>query len=177
MKVFRKILYVLVLIIVALTVFIVVCAYNPGLTKKLQGILYKGKTVEISNIQDPTASKEASGGNVVSENTAVKEEYRMRSLEELGISEDQMITDIDSYYQNCHDQILEKGVGEYSFENIIATEALVREIYGKYSNKEYVEGYMDEVLSEIGAGAYEMNLLVEELTGKHYRLTHQVVLN
>ena len=177
MKVVRKILYVIAGILVLLTIFIAVCAYTPGLTKKLQGIIYKGKTVEVSNIPDTAASGDAAKGNTVSADSVQQEEYKMRSIEELGISEEDMIKDIDAYYQNCHDQIVERGLGEYAFDNVIATEQLVQDIYAKYSNKEYVEGFMNAALSETGAGSYDMNLLVEELEGKHYRLTHQVVLN
>ena len=36
---------------------------------------------------------------------------------------------------------------------------------------------MKQTVNEIGGGSYEMNLLVEELVGKHYRLTHQIVIN
>lgn len=177
MKVFRKILYVLAGIFVLLTVFIIICAYNPGLTEKLQGVIYKGKTVEVSKINDMAASGEASDPNAISENSVAQTEQRMRSLEELGVSEDALINDLEAYYQNCHDQIVQRGAGDYAFENFIATETLVQEIYSKYSNKEYVEGYMDQALADIGAASYHMNLLVEELTDKHYRLTHQVVIN
>lgn len=176
MKVFRKILYVLAGILVLTTIFIGICAYNPGLTKKLQGIIFKGKTVEVSNIPDMAAGVNEDG-TVISENTVVQEEYRMRSIEELGISEEDLISDIDAYYSNCHDQIVERGLGDYSFENFIASEELLREIYSKYSNREYVDGYMNATLAETGAASYDMNLVVEELTDKHYRLTHQVVLN
>ena len=172
MKVFRKILYVLAGIFVLLTIFIIVCAYNPGLTGKLQGIIYKGKTVEVSNIPDMAASGEGADPGAVSENAVAQEEYSMRSLEELGVSEDALINDLEAYYQ-----IVERGAGDYAFENFIATETLVQEIYSKYSNKEYVEGYMDQALADIGAASYHMNLLVEELTDKHYRLTHQVTIN
>ena len=72
---------------------------------------------------------------------------------------------------------MEHGLGEYSFENVIASEALVQEIYARYSNKDYVSAYMDEALNEIGAYSYDMNLLVEELEGKNYRLTHQMTVN
>ena len=177
MKVVRKILYVIAGIIILLTIFIGVCAYNPGITKKLQGLLFKGKTVEVSRVDTGAAAGEPGEAAQVSGDSVAQEEYRMRSLEELGISEDSMITNIDDYYSNCHDQIVEHGVGDYSFENVIADESLVQEIYSKYSNKEYVDAYMNQTLNEIGGGSYEMNLLVEELVGKHYRLTHQIVIN
>ena len=174
MKVIRKILYFIAGLLVLLTILIVVCAYNPALTAKLQGLIFRGRAVEVRDV----VAKDDKGaeGEVTAEPVAV-EEYRMRSLQELGISEESLIKDIDSYYANCHDQIVEHGLGEYSFENVISTEALVQEIYARYSNKDYVSAYMEETLNEIGAYSYNMNLLVEELEGKNYRLTHQMTVN
>ena len=170
MKIFRKILYVIAGILVVLTILILLSAYNPGIVKKIQSVIYKGKTVTVTN-----GSGEEEGS--LSEDMIPEaKEIVKRSLEELEISEDSMLTNIDDYYRNCHDQIVEHGLGEYSFENVIANEALIQEIYAKYSNKQYVDSYMNDTLNEIGATNYEMNLLVEELEDGHYRLTHQVVL-
>ena len=175
MKVFRKVLYIIAGILVLFTILIVACAYNPNITAAIQGVLFRGKTVEVS---EGHAKEEdyVYASDTVSENAPEPEVYHMRSIEELGIDPGSMISDIETYYTNCHDQIVEHGIGEYSFENVIANEALVQEIYGRYGNKDYIDAYMNETLSEIGAGSYEMNLLVEELTDKHFRLTHQIVL-
>ena len=175
MKVVRKILYVIAGLLILCTILIVVCAYNPSVMEKIQGVIFRGRAVEVRNVTDEAASEPAEGE--VSENTVTEEAYRMRSIEELGISEDALIKDMDSYNADCLRQITEHGLGEYSFENVIASEALVQEIYAKYSNKDYVSGYMDEALKEIGAQSYDMNLLVEELTDKRFRLTHKVVFN
>ena len=176
MKVVRNIFLVLAGLLVLITELIVTCAYNPGLTAELQRLIYSGNTVGVSSVSNNEAAAmgEESG---VSGNTVKAPAVRMRTLEELGLSEDDMITTLDDYYKNCHDQIVERGVGTYDFDNIIATETLVQEIYAKYSDKEYVDGYMNATLIEVGAASYEMNLMVEELEGKHFRLTHQLVLN
>ena len=175
MKVVRKILYVIAGLIVLLTILIVVCAYNPGVTTKIQSLIFRGRSVEVKDIVKSEGAD--SGDDSVSENIAAEEPYRMRSLGELGISEDSLIKDMNSYYENCKAQIIEHGAGDYSFENVIAGEALVQQIYANYSNKDYVNGYMDEALKEIGGYSYNMNLLVEELEGKNFRLTHQVTIN
>ena len=175
MKVVRKILYIIAGLLILITILIVVCAYNPGLTKKMQGFIFRGRAVEVKETSEDVPKEDTEEtAPVVAE---VQEEYRMRSLEELGISEDSLIRDLDAYYADCHQKILEHGVGEYSFENVVATEELVQQIYSNYSNKNYVDAYMDEVLKEIGAYSYDMNLVVEELEGKNFRLTHQVILD
>ncbi len=171
MKVIRKILYVIAGLLVLLTILIVVCAYNPALTAKLQGLIFRGRAVEVKDIEE----EETEVTEEVSAEPA--EEHKMRTLEEAGISEDSLIRDIDSYYTNCHDQIVQHGLGEYSFENVVASESLVQTVYAAYSNKDYVAAYMDDALNEIGAYTYDMNLLVEELEGKNYRLTHQMRVN
>lgn len=175
MKVIRKILYGIACLLVLLTILIVICAYNPALTARIQGIIFRGRAVEVRDAANEDGEAMAVAEDT--DNAGLPEEHRMRTLEELGISEDSLIKDIDSYYTNCHDQIVERGLGEYSFENVVSTESLVQEVYASYSNKDYVSGYMDEALNEIGAYTYDMNLLVEELEGKNYRLTHQVTLN
>ena len=174
MKVIRKILYCIAGLLILITILIVVCAYNPGLTAKLQGIVFRGRTVEV---KEATVENEEEAPEVEGQEAPAPEEYRMRTLEELGISDEQLIKDLDSYYADCHQQILEHGIGEYSFENVVSGEDLVQEIYANYSNKDYVDRYMDEVLKEIGAFSYNMNLVVEELEGKNYRLTHQVTFS
>ncbi|MCR5421444.1 MAG: hypothetical protein K6E98_10570 [Lachnospiraceae bacterium] len=177
MKVVRKILYVITGLLVILTIIIVACAYNPGLTSKIQGFVFRGKTVEITDVNNSEAASEPGDETVVSGAKIQEEPHSKRTIEELGIDPEMMIGNIEDYYNNCRAQIIEHGLGTYSFENVIENESLVQEIYAKYSNKEYVDGYMNSALNEIGATSYEMNLLVEELEGKHYRLTHQIVLN
>ena len=172
MKVIRKILYVIAGLLVLLTILIVICAYNPALTAKMQGLIFRGRAVEVKDISPEEAEVEEAAAQ-----EAPAEEHRIRTLEELGISPDSVIKDMDTYYANCRDQIIEHGLGTYSFENVISSESLIQQIYSSYSNKDYVAGYMDEVLNETGAYSYDMNLLVEELEGKNYRLTHQLVIN
>ena len=116
MKVVRKILYIIAGILVLMTIFIVVCAYNPSITAKLQSIIFRGRAVEVSDISKEAAGKSVSGDNVPQE-AEQTQEYRMRSLEELGVSEDSLITTIEDYYEDCRRQINEHGLGEYSFEN------------------------------------------------------------
>ena len=178
MKVVRKILYVIAGLLVLLTVLIVVCAYNPALTARIQDVIFRGRAVEVKD-----TPKDAETGNVEADSSEAPQdtqlpaqENKIRTLEEAGISEESLIKDIDSYYANCRDQILQHGIGDYSFENVVSSEELVQAIYAGYSNKDYVSAYMDETLTEIGAYSYDMNLLVEELEGKNYRLTHQMTV-
>ena len=50
MKVIRKILYCIAFLLVLLTILIVICAYNPALTAKMQGLIFRGRAVEVKDI-------------------------------------------------------------------------------------------------------------------------------
>ena len=183
MKVVRKILYVIAGLIVLFTVLIIASAYNPNITKGIQKVLFKGRNVVISDNSIESEEDMSEDGDNPNDGTSedskdnLDEIHELRSLEELGIDESEVIDNIEAYYSNCHNQILEKGIGEYSFENIIDNEALIQEIYARYSDKGYIDGYMNDTLNELGAIDYEMNLLVEELENKRFRLTHQIKMN
>ncbi|MCR4738701.1 MAG: hypothetical protein K5886_00405 [Lachnospiraceae bacterium] len=100
----------------------------------------------------------------------------MRRLEDIGKTENDVIYTLNDYYYDCYNQIVDKGAGEYSFENLIGSEALLNEIYAAYSTKDYIHGYMDNAVLAVGAGTYDMDLLVEELEGHIFRLTHRINL-
>ena len=101
---------------------------------------------------------------------------RMRTLEDLGKTQDDIINSLDDYYYDCYNQVISKGAGEYEFENLIGSESLLNKIYSIYSNGEYKQGYMDNAVTAVGAGTYDMDLLVEELQGHVFRLTHRIRL-
>ncbi|HAV00661.1 MAG TPA: hypothetical protein DCW47_05655 [Lachnospiraceae bacterium] len=101
---------------------------------------------------------------------------RMRTLEDLGKTQDDIINSLDDYYYDCYNQVISKGAGEYEFENLIGSESLLNKIYSIYSNGDYKQGYMDNAVSAVGAGTYDMDLLVEELQGHVFRLTHRIRL-
>ncbi len=101
---------------------------------------------------------------------------RMRTLEEIGKTQDDVINSLDDYYYDCYNQVISKGVGEYEFENLIGSESLLNKIYSIYSNGDYKQGFMDNAVTAVGAETYDMDLLVEELKGHIFRLTHRIKL-
>ncbi|MCR5735298.1 MAG: hypothetical protein K6G22_11905 [Lachnospiraceae bacterium] len=100
----------------------------------------------------------------------------MRRLEDIGKTEADVIYTLNDYYYNCYNQIVDTGAGEYSFENLIGSEALLNDIYAAYGSGDYLHGFMDNAVIAVGAGTYDMDLLVEELEGHIFRLTHRIKL-
>lgn len=110
------------------------------------------------------------------------EEYRnreitsdgKRTLAEAGFTEKQVLTNITDYYKNCYDQMSPKGLGSYSFSNVIKEEELRKEWYQVYEDESYRQGYMNEVLRVTGASGCQFEMTVEELQGGNYLIVHKV---
>lgn len=98
----------------------------------------------------------------------------MRSLADVGMTEEQVITDIQEYYRDCYGQILQNGIGRYTFYNVIAGDELLDEWYQNYQNEYYRQAYMESAMTEIGAASCEMALGMERLQGGRYLIIHEV---
>ncbi|MGN0358712.1 MAG: transglutaminase domain-containing protein [Candidatus Fimousia sp.] len=102
------------------------------------------------------------------------EDNNLRSLENVGMTEEQIITDIQRYNENCYSQILQNGTGRYTFYNVIEGEDLLNEWYQNYTNENYRQAYMENAMIAIGASSCEMALKIEELQGGRYLIAHEV---
>ena len=100
----------------------------------------------------------------------------LRSLEDAGMTEDRIVHSLSDYYADCYNQILTAGSGSYEFYTVADGEALMQEIYQAYQNDAYRQGYMENVMTAVGASSCEMSLDVEELTRNRYMIVHDVHL-
>lgn len=102
------------------------------------------------------------------------ENNRLKSLEDVGMTEEQVMTDIQRYYENCYEQIIRNGTGRYTFYNVIEGENLLNEWYQNYQNESYRQAYMEDAMNAVGASSCEMALGIEELQGGRYLITHEI---
>lgn len=102
------------------------------------------------------------------------EESSMRSIADLGMTEDQVFTDMDSYYRDCYDQILQNGGGSYTFYNVIEGEQLLEQWQRDYQAERYKQAYMEDVMMYLGVSSCEMELEVEELRDGRFLISHRV---
>lgn len=100
----------------------------------------------------------------------------LRSLADAGFGEEQVLTDIGGYYEDCYNQILQNGKGHYIFYNVIEGGQLLDEWDRSYRAEQYKEAYMENAMSALGAYHCEMALEVEELQGGRYLVMHEVTL-
>lgn len=102
------------------------------------------------------------------------EESGLRSITDLEMAEEQVLTDMESYYGNCYDQILQNGLGSYTFYNVIEGEQLLTEWYGDYQGEHYRQAYMENAMISLGASSCEMALEVEELQDDKFLISHRI---
>ena len=102
------------------------------------------------------------------------EESGLRSITDLEMTEEQVLTDMESYYGNCYDQILQNGLGSYTFYNVIEGEQLLTEWYGDYQGEHYRQAYMENAMISLGASSCEMALEVEELQDDKFLISHRI---
>ncbi len=94
-------------------------------------------------------------------------------LEEAGITEDDVMETLEEYYADCLEQMKKVGSGMQQFTNVIPKD-LWDTIEQEYSSGKYEEGYVDEALKELNMDHFAIQLQTVRLSGKYYRLYHNV---
>lgn len=105
-----------------------------------------------------------------------EEESNLRSLADVGISEEQVLTTMQQYYDDCYNQMVQNGIGSYTFYNVIEGEALLDQWKQEYQYENYRQAYMENALRETGGYSCDMSLDIEELQGGRYLISHETNL-
>lgn len=100
----------------------------------------------------------------------------LRSSADAGFTENEILRDMASYYDDCYSRIMENGIGAYTFSNVIEGKELFEEWDRAYRAEEYKNEYMIEAMRGIGAKSCHLNLDVEQLTDDRYLVTHELQL-
>ncbi len=103
-------------------------------------------------------------------------EENLRGIEELGISEEEILTSVSDYYDDCGRQVRANGLGSFTFFSVVDGKTLAEELYRSYRQDTYRQGYMEEAMAEVGAVTCTMGLEFEPLKGGRYLVTHTVNL-
>ena len=97
----------------------------------------------------------------------------LRSLEDTGLNEENVLWSLEDYYNDCYSQIMAIG-GSGQFQNVVDSEELWMQCYRAYNSDAYSSGYMDRVLSELNASGCEVNVEAEPLKGGRFLLRHSI---
>ena len=103
-------------------------------------------------------------------------EDSLRGIEDVGTSQDDILSSVSDYYDDCYEQVAANGLGSYTFSNVVDTKALAEEIYQSYRQNTYRQGYMEKAMADVGALTCTMGLEFEPLKDDKYLVTHTVNL-
>lgn len=99
-----------------------------------------------------------------------------RSLEDIGLSEDDVVRSMDDYYTNCNAAISQNGVGSFTYVNVLDNEEMFRQWEKAYTTNEYKEKYLQSAMEEAGARQCQLSLEYEQLSDGRFVITHKYVL-
>ncbi len=102
------------------------------------------------------------------------EQLAAENLKKAGITEDQVLHNIEEYYKDCLERLKEVGTGDQQFINVIP-ESLWSTVERSYSSGEYWKGYVEAALKELKVENFAVQLQAQRLGGGYYRLYHTVV--
>ncbi len=97
---------------------------------------------------------------------------KLRTLEDIGFTEQEVLTSLEDYYANCYDYIIRKG-GSTQFPNVVDENTMIA-LYDAYERKQYSGGYLERVIEELSADQGEFLIEYEELSGGRYLLDHTI---
>lgn len=100
-----------------------------------------------------------------------------RTSAEAGFTEDEILHGMDEYYADCDARIVQHGMGDFSFANVIEGKELYEEWEDAYDRDEYKNGYMIDAMRKIGAKSCHIQLTIEELAQERYLITHELQLH
>ena len=80
---------------------------------------------------------------------------------------------LEEYYDDCEARMMELGVGERQFDNVVPA-SLWGLVESAYSSGAYWDGYVADTLKAMGAEKFHLHIQVQNLGGGYYRIRHNV---
>lgn len=99
----------------------------------------------------------------------------LKSLEDYGLTQDDVIDNVQDYFENCFKQ-LSKGKGDdITFYNVVRDSMLKDDVLRSYDDNSYRAGFMDQFMDDYKVSTCGWNVDVEELQAGYYLVTHSYV--
>ena len=98
----------------------------------------------------------------------------LRTPEDAGLAEEKIFTDINEYYQDCYNQMVQNGVGHYTFSNAVVGEGLGSAVMLNYQNGSYRDIYMQSAVDALGASYCTWQVVPEPLQGDIYMFSYEI---
>ena len=84
------------------------------------------------------------------------------------------LTDLSSYYEDCRKQLTGLGSGDQHFDNVVP-KSLWSTIEQSYNTGAYEQGYVVDVLKNLGMEYFAIQLQLVDIGDGYYRVYHNVV--
>lgn len=84
------------------------------------------------------------------------------------------LTDLSSYYEDCRKQLTSLGSGDQHFDNVVP-KSLWSTIEQSYHTGAYEQGYVVDVLKNLGMEYFAIQLQLVDIGDGYYRVYHNVV--
>lgn len=101
-------------------------------------------------------------------------QVNLRSLADTGVSEDRVFTDINSYYEDCYNQMMQNGIGHYTFYSVVSGSGLANEVMASYRSGDYKDAYMQNAIDTLGAAYCTWEVDAEPLQDDMYLFSHEI---
>ena len=105
------------------------------------------------------------------------QEASRRTLADIGYTAELVITNTQEYNDNCYYQIMQMGLGNYQFQNVIQNEALYNEILDDYTNGGPAVAFTDSTITELNGNELWVYGSGELLQDGYILITHEVESN
>nr|MCR4744921.1 hypothetical protein [Lachnospiraceae bacterium] len=95
-------------------------------------------------------------------------------IEDYGFSEDEVLKDLESYYDDAYEQIMTKGKGSYHIYDVIEGDELYETLRNAYNSKTASNDLLERVLADLDADAVNISIQPQELSNGRYLLDHTI---
>ncbi len=97
------------------------------------------------------------------------------TLETYGFSEEDVIHDMDLYYDELYESLLRLGKGQHTLSMVIGEE-LLEECKTAYDNSEIKERVLGRVLQETGGTTANVSCIPTKIKDGYYLITHEITV-
>ena len=99
-----------------------------------------------------------------------------RTLEQAGFTYEDLLKTIDDYYTDCSMYLVGSNNNTVTFQNVVASEKLWKEIVKSYEKGDYESAYMNRILVEKHLNSAKATVTGEALADGSYLITHTITL-
>ena len=197
MKVVKILLGILGALGVGLVGLILACHFNPGLSDSIARILYRDKAepaavaeIDDSDIAEDTAPLPDSAGTSFSENpeelpegeplsqdapaeeTVVVSPVELKALEDYGLGQDNVLSSVQDYFDDCYEQLSAAKGETTSFYNVVRDSRLAEDVLRSYDDESYRTGFMNRFMDDYQVDTCGWSVEQEELQGGYVLVKH-----